>query len=67
MPHEMTLGEVYLPPLLVIAFIAYLVANGVSMMTAKLGGYQWIASPAIFELSLFVLISALLGLVIPIV
>ncbi|MGF1772529.1 DUF1656 domain-containing protein [Vibrio wakamikoensis] len=67
MPHEFTLGEVYLPPLLFIAFIAYLITNGLVIATAKLGGNRWIAIPAIFELSLFVLVSAFIGLFIPFV
>jgi hypothetical protein len=61
MPYEYTLGEIYLPPLLVVAFIAYLLTNLITEVGAKLGIYRVIAAPALFELSLFVLITTGLG------
>lgn len=56
MPHEFTLGEVYLPPLLVVAFLAYLATNVITAVTARMGIYHLVAVPVIFELSVFVLI-----------
>ncbi|USD44208.1 DUF1656 domain-containing protein [Vibrio sp. SCSIO 43135] len=67
MPHEFTLGEVYFPPLLVVAFVAYLATNLISAVAAKIGVYHSISAPALFELSVFVLVSALLGLILPFV
>ncbi|WP_075202542.1 DUF1656 domain-containing protein [Vibrio mexicanus] len=67
MPHEFTLGEVYLPPFLVVAFIAYMATNLISAVAAKTGTYRFIAAPAIFELSVFVLLCCALSLLLPIV
>lgn len=65
MPHEFSLGEIYLPPLLVVSFIAYLVTNLFTIILAKAGAYRFIALPAIFELSIFVLLTAMFGFYIP--
>ncbi|MBY5947821.1 DUF1656 domain-containing protein [Photobacterium rosenbergii] len=54
-PHEISFGEIYLPPLLVVMTIAYLLAIGVSQMCGKLGWHKYIYSPAIAEFSLMVI------------
>ncbi|MGR5175000.1 DUF1656 domain-containing protein [Vibrio parahaemolyticus] len=65
MPHEFTLGEVYFPPLLVATFVAYLISNVITALLARAGAYRFVAIPAIFELSIFALITMLIGLYIP--
>ncbi|WP_394131737.1 DUF1656 domain-containing protein [Shewanella maritima] len=65
MPYEFTLGEVYFPPLLIVALMAYVLANILTEIGAKLGLYQLVAMPALFELSLFVLLVAVIGYFLP--
>jgi hypothetical protein len=66
MPHEFVLGEVYLPPLLVVAAIAYILSSVVTVVGIKLGWYKHVVAPALVELCLFVIFGGLLGLFLPI-
>ncbi|MGR5065175.1 DUF1656 domain-containing protein [Photobacterium sp. DNB22_13_2] len=54
-PHEISFGEIYLPPLLVVMTLAYLMAIAVSQFFGKLGWHKYIYSPAIAEFSLMVI------------
>ncbi len=55
MPHEIALGEVYIPPLLLVVVIAYALASFVFFIGGKLGLYRFIAFPMIAELCLMVI------------
>ncbi|WP_083249348.1 DUF1656 domain-containing protein [Vibrio breoganii] len=60
MPSEVVIGEIYFPPLLLAVLVSYLVTAVFSYVGNKVGIYRYIAAPALFELSLVVL---LLGLI----
>ncbi|MGR5152537.1 DUF1656 domain-containing protein [Photobacterium swingsii] len=55
MPHEIALGEVYIPPLLLVVIIAYVLASFAFFIAGKLGLYRFIAFPVIAELCLMVI------------
>jgi hypothetical protein len=61
MPHELVLGEVYLPPLLLVITIAYLITTLVSNIATKLGAYKYIAMPAIAELCVLIILTAMIS------
>lgn len=61
MPHELIFGEIYLPPLLLVVALAYLLTTLVSTLSVKLGWHRHVALPAIAELSLLVIFTDLIG------
>ncbi|PMH43122.1 hypothetical protein BCU68_03800 [Vibrio sp. 10N.286.49.B3] len=61
MPHELVLGEVYLPPLLLVIVIAYLLTSVISIIATKTGIYKYIAQPAIVELSMVIIFTGLIS------
>ncbi|WP_371931181.1 DUF1656 domain-containing protein [Shewanella sp. ULN5] len=67
MPHEITFGEIYGPPLLVVIPLAYLLMLIASKILTKMGCYKWIALPAVFELSLVAIFTVAIGQFITIV
>ncbi|MGF1692277.1 DUF1656 domain-containing protein [Photobacterium kagoshimensis] len=66
MPHEIALGELYIPPLLLVVVVAYALASFVFFIGGKLGLYRLIAFPIIAELCLMVIIVNALNKYIPI-
>jgi hypothetical protein len=67
MPHEYILGEVYIPPLLLVIVIAYTLTSILATIGTKLGFYKYIAAPAIAELSVLIIITAVISQFIPII
>ncbi|QLE87658.1 DUF1656 domain-containing protein [Shewanella sp. Scap07] len=67
MPHEIAIGEIYVPPLMLVAVLAYVVTGLLSLCLAKLGVYSLLVAPAVAELSVFVVVCALIGMFIPFV
>jgi hypothetical protein len=61
MPHELVLGEIYVPPLLIVIMIAYLLTSLVSTISAKLGVGKYVAIPAIAELSLLIILASIIS------
>jgi hypothetical protein len=61
MPHELIFGEVYLPPLLFVVALAYILTSVVSSIFVRLGWYSYIAIPAIAELSIMVIFTGIIG------
>ncbi|GEM79134.1 DUF1656 domain-containing protein [Vibrio superstes NBRC 103154] len=61
MPSEVVIGEIYFPPLLLAVLIAYLATTIFSFVGNKIGMYRYIAVPAIFELSLVVIIVGIIS------
>ncbi|GEA60021.1 DUF1656 domain-containing protein [Vibrio comitans] len=61
MPSEVVLGEMYFPPLLLAVLISYLATTLFSYVGNRIGLYRYIAAPAIFELSLVVIITGLIS------
>lgn len=61
MPHELIIGEIYIPPLLLAVSFAYLLTSTISAFAIKLGLYKYIAAPAIAELSVLVILTTFLG------
>ncbi|WP_144207048.1 DUF1656 domain-containing protein [Shewanella donghaensis] len=66
MPHEIAIGDVYFPPLLIVAALAYLLTGVVSFISTKLGWYKYVTALAIVELSIFILFIGLISLFITI-
>jgi len=61
MPHELIFGEIYLPPLLLVVALAYLLTSIVSAIATKFGLYRYLAIPAIAELSILVIFTGIIG------
>ena len=55
MPHEIALGDVYFPPLLLVGILAYFLAAVVTTIGTRLGWHRYIAVPAIAELSITII------------
>ncbi|GEA52980.1 DUF1656 domain-containing protein [Vibrio inusitatus NBRC 102082] len=61
MPSEVVLGEMYFPPLLLAVLISYCTTTLFSYVGNRIGLYRYIAVPAIFELSLVVIITGIIS------
>ncbi|GLS90788.1 DUF1656 domain-containing protein [Psychromonas marina] len=61
MPHELIFGEIYLPPLLFVVALAYILTSIVSAISVKFGLHRYIAVPAIAELSILIIFTGLIG------
>ncbi|MCL1142830.1 DUF1656 domain-containing protein [Shewanella gaetbuli] len=61
MPHEIAIGDLYFPPLLLVVIFSYLVSTGIIFIAGKLGLLRYVAVPVLVELSLVVLISGLIS------
>ncbi|MEZ9198748.1 DUF1656 domain-containing protein [Shewanella sp. 10N.286.54.B9] len=55
MPHEIALGDVYFPPLLLVGTLAYLLTSVFTYIATRLGWYQDVVAPAIVELSIIII------------
>jgi hypothetical protein len=60
-PHELIFGEIYIPPLLLVVALAYLLTSIVSAISVRFDFYKYIAVPAIAELSLLIIFTGLIG------
>ncbi|GAL34328.1 hypothetical protein JCM19240_1236 [Vibrio maritimus] len=67
MPHEITIGEIYIPPFLLVISLSYIATHFVTATFAKFNVYRYLAYPAIADISLFILMSLIIGLLIPFV
>lgn len=67
MAHEITIGEIYIPPFLLVISLSYIATHFVTAMFAKFNVYEHLAYPAIADISLFILMSLIIGLLIPFV
>lgn len=65
-PHELIWGEVYFPPLLLVVALAYGLTLILGSLSTKLGFYKYIASPALAELCVIVILTGVIGQFIPI-
>lgn len=66
MPHEIALGDVYFPPLLLVSIMAYILANVFTTIAVKLGWHKYIVAPAITELAITILFIGVISLFIPV-
>ncbi|MDE1326857.1 DUF1656 domain-containing protein [Vibrio aestuarianus] len=60
-PHELAWGEIYIPPLLLVVVIAYVLASTTSLIMAKLGWHKYVAHPALAEFSLVIIFTGIIG------
>jgi len=60
-PKELALGEVYLPPLLVVVCLGYILARFSMLILARLNLQRYITLPALVELCFTVSFSVLLS------
>ncbi|MBY5991095.1 DUF1656 domain-containing protein [Ferrimonas balearica] len=67
MPYEITIGEIYIPPFLLVIALAYIATHLMTALIAKLDGYKYVAYPEVADMSLFVLVTLIIGLFIPFV
>ncbi|QLE84523.1 MULTISPECIES: DUF1656 domain-containing protein [Shewanella] len=58
MPHEFILGEIYLPPLLVVCAMAYISMLVVMQILSRLDWLKYFAMPALLEVSLVVIFAS---------
>ena len=65
MTGEIALGGIYVPPLLLLALVALLLAWVVTRLIGALGLYRFLAYRAAVDLSLFVLILGGLAILVP--
>jgi hypothetical protein len=65
MTGEVALGGVFMPTLLLLAVIALVVSWGVTRLIGAFGLYRFFAYRAIVDLSIFILVLAGLGLLLP--
>lgn len=65
MTGEIVLGGVFVPTLLLLAFIALVLSWGLSRLIGALGLYRFLAYRAAVDLSLFVLVLGGLALLVP--
>ncbi len=61
MPHELVWGEIYFPPLLLVIGLAYVLTTMVTSLATRCGLHKYVAFPALAELSLIVILPALLA------
>ncbi len=66
MPHELVLGQVYVPPILIAIALAYGLTLSITELSTKLGLYKHIALPAAVELCLIVIFTCFFSQVISI-
>lgn len=66
MPHEISWGEIYIPPLLIVVAISYVICSLLFSVAIRLGAHKYIASPAIAELSLFIICCGAVSKFIPV-
>lgn len=55
MPHEIALGDVYFPPLLLVGVMAYVLTSIFTMIGVKLGWHKYIVAPALTELAITII------------
>ncbi|GGB20534.1 MULTISPECIES: DUF1656 domain-containing protein [Agarivorans] len=60
-PKELALGEVYLPPLLMVVCLGYLLARFSMLTLARLNLQRYIVLPALVELCFTTIFSVLLS------
>ncbi|AHL75653.1 hypothetical protein CH92_11270 [Stutzerimonas stutzeri] len=56
MTGQLNVYGVYVPVLLVMMLIAYLLKNLLGMVLTKLGLYRWVWHPPLFNLALYVMV-----------
>ncbi|MCL1143817.1 DUF1656 domain-containing protein [Shewanella gaetbuli] len=61
MPHELFIGGIYIPPLLLVLAMSYVVTQVVLSIVDRIDGYRFIAMPALTDLAVFILISLSIG------
>ncbi|MDO6618137.1 DUF1656 domain-containing protein [Shewanella sp. 6_MG-2023] len=61
MPHEVVIGDVYFPPLLLVAAMAYILTGVVTAIGTRIGLHKYVAAPAIVELSMVILFIGLIS------
>lgn len=61
MPHEMTWGDVYFPPLLLVVALAYGLMILTSHFASRLGLLKYVAHPAVAEICLVIIYVGVLG------
>ncbi|MCL1065762.1 DUF1656 domain-containing protein [Shewanella olleyana] len=61
MPHEIALGEVYCPPLMVVIVCAYLLTVVVMFIANRLGWHRTVVAPAIVEISVIAIFALVLS------
>jgi hypothetical protein len=67
MPHELVLGEVYIPPLLLVVAIAYALTSTITFIGTKFGMYKYFAAPAIVDLCLLIIFTGVISRFIPVI
>ncbi|MCZ4339068.1 DUF1656 domain-containing protein [Shewanella colwelliana] len=55
MPHEIALGDVYFPPLLLVGILAYVLTAVLTTIGTRLGWYKYVMAPAVVELSITII------------
>lgn len=53
---EVSLYGIYVPPLLLLALLALVVSRLCRRLLARTGFYRWVWHPALFDVSLFVIV-----------
>ncbi|MGF1846788.1 DUF1656 domain-containing protein [Vibrio lentus] len=66
MPHELVWGEIYFPPLLLVIALAYMLTILTGSIATKFGLHNYVAFPALAEISLIVIFTGVIGQFIPI-
>lgn len=61
MPHELVLGQVFLPPLLVVAILAIVLASLTATVLNSLRLSRYFAAPSIVFAGIFVIYSVMIG------
>ncbi|WP_153448342.1 DUF1656 domain-containing protein [Vibrio algicola] len=64
-PHELTWGEIYFPPSLLVVALAYGFTNLVTKAVVKTGLYRCVAFPVIAEISLMIIFIGAISRFIP--
>lgn len=67
MPHELIFGEVYLPPLLLVVVLAYMLTSALNFIGVKFNLYKYFAAPAIVDLCLLIIFTGVISRFIPVV
>lgn len=62
MPREISFFDAYIPTLLLLVVVAGGVAVLADRVLGRFGLYDWVWHPALFRMSMFVCIAALMGL-----
>lgn len=53
---EVSLYGIYVPPLLLLALLALVLARLCNWALARVGFYRWVWHPALFDFSLFIIV-----------